>query len=114
MIELKDFEALIEQVRKRFSSKGLVFAYGHVGDYNLHLGLMVRREEDASRMAEECDDYVYGLIKELGGSVSAEHGIGVAKKEYLEFSKSCESIELMRKVKECFDPKGILNPGKLF
>ena len=57
---------------------------------------------------------IYQPLKSYGGSISAEHGIGLEKKAYLSFSRSEAEINLMRKIKKTLDPNGILNPGKIF
>jgi FAD/FMN-containing dehydrogenase len=57
---------------------------------------------------------VYGLVGEFRGTVSAEHGIGTIKKEFLPLARSPEEIALMRRIKAALDPDGILNPGKVF
>ncbi len=62
----------------------------------------------------QIDEIVYGLIKELGGAVSAEHGIGIMKKQFLPYSKSESEIALMKALKQTMDPAGILNPGRVF
>lgn len=86
--------------------------FGHLGDGNLHLGVAPRPwSEDARRRAEEI---VYGPLEAIGGSVSAEHGIGLEKKPYLHLCRSPEEIATMRAIKAALDPKGILNPGKIF
>ncbi|MDI9661168.1 FAD-linked oxidase C-terminal domain-containing protein, partial [Acinetobacter nosocomialis] len=58
--------------------------------------------------------YVFDTVKKYDGSISAEHGVGMTKKPYLEYSRSPEEIEYMKALKKVFDPKGIMNPGKLF
>jgi FAD/FMN-containing dehydrogenase len=57
---------------------------------------------------------VFEIVAKYGGSVSAEHGVGLLKKAYLPYSRSETEIALMRQVKQVFDPKGIMNPGKIF
>jgi FAD/FMN-containing dehydrogenase len=91
--------------------------FGHVGDGNLHLNLL--RPEGMSldeflRRCHEFDPRMYGLVREHRGSVSAEHGIGLLKREYLGHTRSAREIESMRAIKRVFDPLGILNPGKVF
>ncbi|MCB2109151.1 MAG: FAD-binding oxidoreductase [Rhodobacteraceae bacterium] len=84
---------------------------GHVGDGNLHI--IAAPGSRAPDVKKAVDDVVYGAIRDLGGSVSAEHGIGLEKKNYLAWSRTPEEIALMRNLKAMLDPKGILNPGKL-
>ena len=83
--------------------------YGHVGDGNLHVNVLGPRPDE-----EAVDDAVLGLVLELGGSVSAEHGIGVAKVDWLVRDRGEEAVAAMRAIKSAWDPKGILNPGVLF
>ncbi|MBU1312916.1 MAG: FAD-binding oxidoreductase [Alphaproteobacteria bacterium] len=86
--------------------------YGHVGDGNLHVVAWVKGMTPQPLSA--ISDIVYGIVKELDGTVSAEHGIGTLKKPYLGYSRSPVEIDLMRRLKSCMDPRGLLNPGKVF
>lgn len=83
--------------------------FGHIGDNNLHLTATTGRHEDLERIAE----IVYAATSRFGGSIAAEHGIGVSRREYLHLSRSDAEIELMRTLKTALDPKGILNPGRV-
>ncbi len=65
-------------------------------------------------MTERIETAVYGAVSEYQGSISAEHGIGSLKKDFLHLSRSREEIALMRTLKHAMDPNGILNPGKIF
>jgi len=85
--------------------------FGHVADGNLHLS--VRLSHDTSDVAA-IEAVVYAAVARRRGSVSAEHGIGSLKKEFLHLSRSPQEIELMRTLKRAMDPNGILNPGKIF
>jgi FAD/FMN-containing dehydrogenase len=88
------------------------FTFGHMGDGNLHLVISVGEGGPETRArVEEC---VYQPLAEVSGSVSAEHGVGLEKKPYLGISRSDTEITLMRTLKKALDPKGILNPGKIF
>ena len=90
--------------------------FGHIGDGNLHLNILkpeTLKVADFKQQCEAVNDHVYGLIEELGGSISAEHGVGLLKKPYLSYSKSAAEIALLKSIKHSFDPKGILNPGKV-
>ena len=83
--------------------------YGHVGDGNLHVNILGPEPDD-----EEVDSAVLELVLELGGSVSAEHGIGVAKVAWLVRDRGQETVAAMRALKAAWDPTGVLNPGVLF
>jgi FAD/FMN-containing dehydrogenase len=91
-------------------------AFGHVGDGNIHFNLT--QPEGADRQAylarwQEFNDIVHGVVHELEGSISAEHGVGRLKRDEITHYKSPVEIELMRRVKRAFDPGNIMNPGKL-
>jgi len=85
--------------------------FGHIADGNLHI--FAWPFEDGVHH-EACDQIVYGCLEGLDGSISAEHGIGIEKKQWLGESRSGDEIALMRQLKELLDPENILNPGKLF
>ena len=86
--------------------------FGHLADGNLHIITAVGTGDQKSiRLMEEC---VYEPLRKFKGSVSAEHGIGLEKKEFLGISRSIEEIALMKKLKNSLDPNNILNPGKVF
>lgn len=89
----------------------LFFVYGHIGDGNIHLSGWAGGTMD--EVAHEMDEIVYGEVRRIGGSISAEHGIGTLKRDYLGHSRSAAEIEIMRKIKAALDPKNILNPGKV-
>jgi len=91
-------------------------AFGHLGDGNIHFNFtkpegMADETYMANREAVNAE--VYGLVLELGGSFSAEHGIGMFKTDLMEQTKSPVELKLMRQLKACFDPQGIMNPGKV-
>ena len=87
--------------------------YGHIGDGNLHLVAWVPGLGVAQLPKTAMDEAVYGTVRELRGSVSAEHGIGTTKKAYLGHARSDAEIALMRTLKAALDPLGLLNPGKV-
>lgn len=94
-----------------------VCLFGHIGDGNLHVNIMKPDALDkASFLAKtsEVDHAIFELVKRYRGSISAEHGIGLLKKPYLGYTRSPEEIAVMRGIKQVLDPRGILNPGKVF
>jgi FAD/FMN-containing dehydrogenase len=90
-----------------------LWIFGHLGDGNLHVIVQVPLK-DYLTLRPKIEALVYGPLGKIGGSVSAEHGIGLEKKPYLSICKSDGEIALMRALKAALDPKGILNPGKVF
>lgn len=91
--------------------------FGHIGDGNLHLNILKPPEVEISEFQERCkaiNPLLFELIQKRGGSISAEHGVGLLKRDYLRFSRSQDEIERMRAIKHVFDPNGIMNPGKIF
>jgi len=108
--------AVDDVVHKNYPDWEVVW-YGHIGDGNLHLNILkpdnLQIEEFKARCSEVSTD-IFDAIKTLGGSVSAEHGVGTLKAPYLGYSKSDSEIDAMRAIKAIFDPDGILNPGKVF
>jgi FAD/FMN-containing dehydrogenase len=91
--------------------------FGHIGDGNLHVNVMkpdAMEREEFFRHTKAADHAIFTLVKKHAGSISAEHGIGALKKDYLGYSRSPEEIAIMRGVKRVLDPEGIMNPGKVF
>lgn len=86
--------------------------FGHIGDSNLHLTVDCASLPQPAPILE-IEELVYTAVGELGGSVSAEHGIGLLKREFLHHSVGPEARQVMQQLKDCYDPKGILNPGKI-
>jgi FAD/FMN-containing dehydrogenase len=87
--------------------------FGHIGDSNLHVCVGVPGATGEAFPETEIEDCLYGLVREFGGSVSAEHGIGRHKRAYLGHSRTPEEIALMQTLKQALDPRGILNPGRV-
>jgi FAD/FMN-containing dehydrogenase len=98
-------------VRKRWPH-GHFHVLGHIGDGNLHL--FVTPGVEGKDLHAQSDDAVYTPLEEIGGSVSAEHGIGLEKKRWLPTSRNAAELELMRALKRMLDSKNLLNPGKVF
>jgi len=92
-----------------------IVCFGHAGDGNIHVNVMTDRK-DAGKFAnaEAAVKEVFEVVLKLGGTISGEHGIGLTKAPYLRMELSEVEVELLKRVKAAFDPKGILNPGKIF
>jgi FAD/FMN-containing dehydrogenase len=84
--------------------------FGHLGDGNVHVMVMTSRRDE---IKDGIDDVIYAITARLGGSVSGEHGIGRVKRKHLPLSRSPAEIDLMRRIKTCLDPHGLLNPGRV-
>jgi D-lactate dehydrogenase (cytochrome) len=100
----------------RILPQARLVVFGHVGDGNLHYNVSQTAGVDAAaflRAGEGVSEAIYGLVHELGGSFSAEHGVGVLKKAYLERYRGGVEIELMRTLKRALDPENRFNPGKV-
>ncbi|KAK8138855.1 hypothetical protein PG984_002235 [Apiospora sp. TS-2023a] len=120
-IPLEDLYKLVEDVREKIGAAGLigdsdefpvvdVVGYGHMGDSNLHLNVAVRRYD--KRVEQVLEPFVYEWIAKVNGSISAEHGLGLAKKNYIGYSRSETMVKLMKQIKNLYDPNGIMNPYK--
>jgi FAD/FMN-containing dehydrogenase len=113
-LPIENMKAYVEEVTgavSGFAGENRSFVFGHMADGNLHL--VIAAGDDAATRAK-VEEMVYRPLAAIGGSVSAEHGIGLEKRAYLPLSRSAEEIATMRTIKRALDPKGILNPGKVF
>ncbi|MEE2787611.1 MAG: FAD-binding oxidoreductase [Myxococcota bacterium] len=91
--------------------------FGHIGDGNLHLNILKPAAISTEEFKVRCDRVspkIFDIVQHHGGSISAEHGVGLLKKSYLAYTRSEVEIEIMRGIKRVFDPHCILNPGKIF
>ena len=90
-------------------------AFGHAGDGNIHVNIMLDKSNPKEREgANAAVKELFRKIIEMGGTISGEHGIGLTKAPYVGMEISSPALELMSRLKKCFDPQGILNPGKIF
>ena len=87
---------------------------GHVGDGNFHTVILVPNEPDGLARAWELDKRIVARALALGGSCSGEHGVGIGKREFLEQEHGAEALTVMHAVKQALDPRGVMNPGKIF
>jgi glycolate oxidase subunit GlcD len=91
--------------------------FGHIGDGNLHLNILKPADMELEEFKSQCglaNPEIFKILQEFDGSISAEHGVGLVKKDYLGFSRSDTEISIMQAIKATFDPQNIMNPGKLF
>jgi glycolate oxidase subunit GlcD len=91
--------------------------FGHIGDGNLHISILKPFDLEMPEFVKRCqkvDALLYSTIQKFGGSISAEHGVGLSKKPFLHFTRSSAEVQFMRQIKKIFDPDSILNPGKIF
>ncbi len=110
---LAEAQALLARQYPQFE----VVWFGHVGDGNLHINVLKPAGMPQPEFVAECErvtKLLAGLLQAHGGSISAEHGIGLVKKPYLSCTRSDAEVAVMRGIRQALDPNGILNPGKLF
>jgi FAD/FMN-containing dehydrogenase len=112
---IPDMQTYVDEIRQNLldrwpASKLVVF--GHLGDGNIHLALTVGSQDPVD--VDIVDSIIYEALGKRNGIISAEHGIGLDKREYLKHSRSNEELMLMKTLKKAMDPKNILNPGKIF
>jgi FAD/FMN-containing dehydrogenase len=118
-VPIAAFKEVVDATKEQLRRKGLlnedavrqVIGYGHIGDGNLHLNVAAAAYTPEVESALE--PFVYELVASYKGSISAEHGIGAMKTHAIHYSKSGVAIDIMRRIKQVFDPHGIMNPGKV-
>lgn len=116
VLPLKSYVPFVHFLEKLKQKHRLAMpTFGHVGDGNLHVNIMYHRADkrEYAAAAKAVEELMRG-VKKLGGAISGEHGIGLAKTPFLALEHSPAAIEAMRAVKHALDPNGILNPGKIF
>lgn len=104
-----------EIVQREYPDFEIVW-FGHIGDGNMHLNILKPAALSKEEFFERCNNvstWVFEIVEKYNGSISAEHGVGMTKKPYLQYSRSPEEIGYMRAMKALFDPNGVMNPGKL-
>lgn len=111
-VPVKNYYDVIPGLKKRFAHESkAIFGFGHIGDSNLHITVLCDEYND--ELHGRLDSFVFDFTARLNGSISAEHGIGFKKKDYLKIVKQKESLNLMKEMKSMMDPNGILNPYKI-
>jgi FAD/FMN-containing dehydrogenase len=119
-LPIASLESFIGEMMKMYEThhSGFeVFLFGHIGDGNLHVN--TRKPEALSKeefltQCKQADLKLFALVQKHGGSISAEHGIGLLKKEALRFTRTTVEMQYLKAIKKVFDPDGLLNPGKIF
>jgi FAD/FMN-containing dehydrogenase len=112
-LPIGDLYDIVNDVRDRLTKAGLVgdddshpcidvVGYGHMGDANLHLNIPVRRYD--KQVEKQLEPFVYEWVQKKSGSISAEHGLGIAKKPFIGYSRSDNMIKLMKQIKDLYDP----------
>ena len=110
---LRDIDAIVAEHYPDYE----VVWYGHIGDGNLHLNILKPEHMGKDEFFASCakvNKWVFEIVQRYNGSISAEHGVGMTKRDYLGYSRSAEEIACMKAIKAVFDPNGIMNPGKIF
>jgi D-lactate dehydrogenase (cytochrome) len=115
IVPISRLDAAILGAKEDIAASGLTAPIvGHVGDGNFHTVILVPPEPDGLARAWALDKKIVARALALGGSCSGEHGVGLGKREFLEEEHGAEALAVMRSVKQALDPRGILNPGKIF
>lgn len=115
--QVTEFLAGLEEIVGRHFPDFEVLWYGHIGDGNLHMNVLRPRGMSINQFHDICEaltETIYAQVDKYQGSISAEHGVGVLKRDWLHHSRGPGEMALFRSIKQAFDPQGILNPGKLF
>ena len=108
-VAIRDLPAFTERVRRIDETSARTILYGHLGDGNVHVNVLGPEPGD-----QRVDVAVLDLVSEFGGSISAEHGIGIAKSRHLHLTRSPDEIAAMRAIKGALDPATTLSPGRVF
>lgn len=118
-LPIAGLEAFSSELEKLFAQRypgWAISLFGHVGDGNLHINVMKPEKMDRVDFfarTKDADRDLFALVQRHGGSISAEHGIGILKRPFLSFTRSEAELAVMRSVKRALDPNNILNPGKI-
>jgi glycolate oxidase len=107
---------MLKRLKMLSESTGIkIVNFGHAGDGNIHVNLMVdKTNKEEYKKAQKLVEEIFRITLELGGTISGEHGVGLTKQKYIAMEIHPAELELMKKIKQAFDPKNLLNPGKIF
>ena len=107
---------MLKRLKMLSESTGIrIVNFGHAGDGNIHVNLMVDRTiKKEYERAQKLVEKIFRITLELGGTISGEHGVGLTKQNYITMEIHPAELDLMKKIKQIFDPKNLLNPGKIF
>jgi glycolate oxidase len=107
---------LIRSIRSLAEKYDLtIVCFGHAGDGNIHTNIMLdRKDESERRRAGKAVEELFAIVLGLGGTISGEHGIGIAKSPFIELEVGGAGLDAMRRIKQALDPRNIMNPGKMF
>ena len=115
-VPIDNLSTILKKLNKlSIESKIPIICFGHAGDGNIHVNILVSKGiEEEKKQGFEIVKKIFELTVSMGGVISGEHGIGITKKPYIDIQLDRKHIELMQAIKRVFDPKGIMNPGKIF
>ncbi len=107
---------MLKYLKKLSEESGIkIVNFGHAGDGNIHVNIMVdRNDAERYRQAEALVKEIFNMTLDFGGTISGEHGVGITKASYIGMEIKKHELDLMKGIKNIFDPKGLLNPGKIF
>lgn len=114
VVPVSKVPALVRYVEMLSAEQNLpIVCFGHIGNGNVHVNILFEKSDpDQTQRAERCAEHLFAEVLRLGGTLSGEHGIGLAKRGFMELAYSPATLDAMRGIKTLFDPDGILNPGK--
>jgi len=116
VVPVSNIPALIrglEQLSQQYAIP--IINFGHAGNGNIHVNLLIDPDDPQQmKNASHCLDGVFTLVLDLNGTLSGEHGVGLEKRDFIDREIDPVTLDLMRRIKQQFDPQGILNPGKMF
>ena len=110
--KIKEVFLKVDRINKQYPI--YVANFGHIGDGNIHVNVMYKDEAGQEELAGKMVSEIMEMVVEMGGTISGEHGIGNKKSQFMELEIAPQEFAIMKRLKYLFDPKGIMNPGKMF